>query len=434
MKIITKLRHLLLPSALILHTSLTFARGYFLSTEFTLYPYLVSRGFLPYRDIIDQHFPSLLFGPFSLPAFLTANPWPLLGLFLLTLCLTDIFFYASLVRHQVKKPFVWLLLYIISSVYFSGNILWIETFVNFLLSLWFFLSFSPKKLHQFISGFILSQILLLRPTIAPALLILVLSLSRFSWPLIAGGLVGVAIPLLFLVKQGALAAFYRVAIQFNRQVYPQGAHLLPGKREIFFLVLWLSPAFISLFKNKKYWLILALVCLLLLAYPRFGYEHLQPLYLVTVLFWAKHQTRPGFAVYLFIILFFCLNLISAIRHPYGNFFLPSGIQAIATRIQVLPGQTVYLLGPSDLLYPLSGKMPPDYTYVPSLPWYLGQKDFRDKIITSLEKSKAPVIIDFQATIDGVNIASSSGDLVEYIKMNYSEGEKIGSYQLFLPKL
>jgi len=434
MKIITKLRHLFLPSALILHVSLIFARGYFLSAEFTLYPYLVSRGFLPYRDIIDQHFPTLLFGPFSFPAFLTANPWPLLGLFLLTLCLTDIFFYASLIRHQVKKPFVWLLLFVISSVYFSGNILWIETFVNFLLSLWLFSSFSPKKLHQFISGFILSQILLLRPTIAPATLILVLSLSRFSWPLIVGGLVGVAIPLLFLVKQEALASFYRVAIQFNRQVYPQSARLLPGKREIFYLVLWLAPAFIFLFKNKKYWLILALGCLVLLAYPRFGYEHLQPLFLIATFLWAKHSKRPNFVGYLFIVLFFCLNLIAVIRQPQGKFSLSPDIQNAAAQIKKIPSQTIYLLGDSDILYPLSGKMPPDYTYVPSLPWYFSQKDFRDKIVTSLKNSNAPVLIDFQATIDGVNIASSSGDLVEYIKMNYTEGGKIGSYQLFLPKL
>lgn len=434
MKIITTLRHLSLPSALILHISLIFARGYFLSTEFTLYPYLVSRGFLPYRDIIDQHFPTLFFGPFSLPSFLTPNPWPLLGLFLLTLCLTDIFFYSSLVRHQIKKPFVWLLLFVISSVYFSGNILWIETFVNFLLSLWLFLSLSKKNLHRFVSGFLLSQILLLRPTIAPALLILVLSLSRFSWSMIAGGLVGVAIPLLFLIKQGVLAAFYRVAIQFNQQVYPQGARLLPGKREILFLVLWLVPAFVSLFKNKKYWLVLALALLMLLAYPRFGYEHLQPLFLVTIFLWAKHQTKPSFVVYFFIVLFFCLNLIATICLPHVKFSVSSDIQSTAAQIKKIQSPTIYLLGDSDILYPLSGKMPPNYTYVPSLPWYLGQKDFQDKIITSLKNSSAPVLIDFQATIDVVDIASSSGNLVEYIKMNYTEGEEIGSYQLFLPKL
>jgi len=83
MKIFQKIKYFLIPSALLLHISLIYLRGYFLSGEFTLYPYLVSRGFLPYRDLIDQHFPTLLFGPFSLPAILTTNPWPLMGVFCL---------------------------------------------------------------------------------------------------------------------------------------------------------------------------------------------------------------------------------------------------------------------------------------------------------------------------------------------------------------
>lgn len=434
MKILTKLKYFFLPSALILHVALIFARGYFLSGEFTLYPYLVSRGFLPYRDLLDQHFPTLLLGPFSLPAFLTSNPWPLLFVFLVTLCLTDIFLYASFVRFKIKQPLVWLVLFIVSSVYFSGYILWLETFVNLLISLWLFLSFSKNSLRQFVSGFLLSQILLLRPTIAPALLVLFLSFSNFSIPLIVGGLIGVGIPTLFIFKQGIITDFYRQAIQFNKDVYPQEARLLPNLRQILTLFFWLTPIIYSIIKNKKFHYLAIMVGLLVLAFPRFGYEHLQPLYLVAILFWALLSKKPNIFAYLFIIIFFCLNLVSAIRHPYGNFYLTSEVLTSANQIRKLPGQTIYLLGAPDILYPLSGKIPPNYTYVASLPWYLHQKDFQDKIILSLKDSNTPVLVNFNAEVDGKNIVTESQKVFEYIKMNYEEGEKIGSYQLFLPKL
>ncbi|HSV94354.1 MAG TPA: hypothetical protein VLH94_00040 [Spirochaetia bacterium] len=434
MKILTKLKYFFLPSALILHVALIFARGYFLSGEFTLYPYLVSRGFLPYRDLLDQHFPTLLLGPFSLPAFLTSNPWPLLFVFLATLCLTDIFLYASLIRFKIKQPLVWLVLFVVSSVYFSGYILWFETFVNLLISLWLFLSFSKNRLRQFVSGFLLSQILLLRPTIAPALLVLFLSFSHFSIPLILGGLIGVGIPTLFIFKQEILADFYRQAIQFNKDIYPQEARLLPNFRQILTLSVWLTPAIYFIVKNKKFHYLAILIGLLVLAFPRFGYEHLQPLCLVAVLFWALLSKKPNIFAYLFIIIFFCLNLVSAIRHPYGNFYLTPEVQSSANQIRKLPGQTIYLLGAPDILYPLSGKIPPNYTYIPSLPWYLHQKDFQDRIILSLKDSNTPVLINFQAEVDDKNIVTESQKVFEYIKMNYEEGEKINSYQLFLPKL
>jgi hypothetical protein len=433
MRLLKNLKVSFLPSALIFHISLILARGYFLSPEFTLYPYLVSRGFLPYRDIIDQHFPSLLFGPFSLPSFLTVNPWPLLALFLLTLCLTDIFLYASLYRFKVKKPLVWLILFILTSVYFSGNILWIETFVNLLLAVWLFLSFSKNNLRRFVSGFLLSQIILLRPTFTPALLILLFSFSGLSWSLFFGGLSGLAIPALFILKQEIFTDFYRLTIQFNQSVYPKEASLLPGKRQIFFLLVWVAPLVSQIIKYKKYLYFGVIALSVLLLFPRFGYEHLQPVFLIGVLFWSLLQKKPGIIVYSFIFCLFLLNLISAIRHPYGNFYLTPDIHKAVQEIKEIPGIEIYLLGAPDILYQLSDKIPPNYTYVPSLPWYLSQEDFVDKIILSLEKSKSFVLVDFESEIDGKNIALESGRVLEYIRINYIGVDKIGNYQLFLPK-
>lgn len=434
MKTINKIRLFFLPSIILLHVLLIFLRGYFLSIEFTLYPFLRSHGFLPYQDIIDQHFPTLMFGPFSLPAFLTANPWPLLAVFLLVLCLTDLILYATLIRFGVKLSLVWVVLYILSSVYFSGNVLWLETFVNLLLVSWLFLSFSKRSVTSLVSGLILSQIILMRPTIFPAILLIFLGLSLpFSLSLMAGFLLGLLIPGGYLVRFGLWDHFFRLALDFNGRVYPLAAGLKPSLRNMLTLGLWLAPATYTLLKNKKTFLVLSLLAFFALIVPRFGYEHLQPLFLSTVIFWAIQAKKPTIFVYLYIVLLFLINLISAVRHPYGNYFLTPEVVRTSQWVKKLPGNTIYLLGASDIIYPLSGKYPPNFTYLPSLPWYLSQKDFTDKVINSLTGGYTPVLVDYDAMVDGRNVVESSGPILEYIKMNYTEGGAIENYVLYYPK-
>ncbi len=426
-------RLLLLPSIVILHTLLIFLRGYFLSIEFTLYPFLRSQGFLPYKDIIDQHFPALMFGPFSLPSLLTSNPWPLLAVFLVVLCLTDIILYSTLIKHKVKLPLVWVILYVLSSVYFSGNVLWLETFVNLFLVLCLRLSFSDRPIYKFIVGLLLSQIILMRPTILPAIILIFYSLSLPAGPYLIGGLfVGFLIPGIYLYRFGLLDSFYRLAIVFNGTIYPQSARLLPAKRQVLMLVLWFAPSLYLYFKNKKYLVILSLFSLLVLIVPRFGFEHLQPLFLCGIVYWAIVSVKPSRFVYLFIFVLFVLNIISAIRHPYGNYFLTPQVQKVSEFVKALPGNTVYLLGASDLIYPLSGKYPPNITYVPSLPWYLAQQAYIDAITNSLKGGYTPILVDHFATVDGKNVVEASGPIIEYIKMNYTQGENLENYVIYYP--
>lgn len=430
-----RLKPLLLLSIVLMHTSLIFIRGYFLSIEFTLYPFLKTHGFLPYKDIIDQHFPTLLFGPFSLSPLLTTNPWPLLALFVLVLCLTDIILYSVLVKRGVKMAFVWTTFYVLSSVYFSGNVLWLETFVNLLLATLFFLSLSDRPITKFVCGLIFSQIILMRPTIIPATLLTYFGLSLpFNFLLLSGIFVGISIPIIYMYHFDLLDSFYQIALVFNGQVYAQAAKLLPAKRQVLLLFLWLAPVLYSLIKSKKYLLMIALTSYLALVIPRFGFEHLQPLFLSGTVFWAISTKKPNLAIYVFIVLLFILNLVSSVRHPYGNYFLTPQVKNAASFVKLLPGNTVYLLGASDLIYPLSGKYPPNFTYLPSLPWYFGQKEFAERVINSLSGRYTPVLIDYSATVDGRNIVESSGTIIEYIRMNYTEGEKIENYTIYYPKI
>ena len=119
----------LVLTIVLVHLFFIYLGGYFLSPEFTLYPYLTSLGLKPYLDLIDQHLPVVLFGPLSLPSFLTRNPQPLLGVFLSMVAITDILFFKLLEKRKVKKPIFWTALFAVSLFVFSGNTLWLETFV-----------------------------------------------------------------------------------------------------------------------------------------------------------------------------------------------------------------------------------------------------------------------------------------------------------------
>lgn len=409
--------------SIILHLLFIASKGCFLSTEFTLYPYLVSRGFLPYRDIIDQHFPAIFFGPFSLPYFLTDNPTKLLLLFLSTLAINDILLYRFLVRSKSPHSRLMLLTYILVSLYFSGHILWIEVFVNLFLLIW--LNFRDNKIQQLISGFLLFQILLIRPTFFPALIFLFFYFDKLSTYYVLGGIISLLLPAFYLQTHHLWIDFYNLAFVFNSQVYPQGARLLPSIKETLTVSLLL---FVSLFSAKKAFLNLALAFSLVLAYPRFGFEHLQPFVLITVL--VLSQVKNKAVVICLILIFVILNLISLSRHRYGNYFYSPELYQISNKIKSLPGETVYLLGVSDLIYSISRKVPPNQYYLPSLPWYLNDLDFQQGLFNSLLYPNSLVLLDANYMVDGKTLPQSSPAIINFIQNRFNLIEEFSHYRLY----
>lgn len=414
----------LLPFLLIpLHLLLIFAKGYFLSAEFTLYPYLVSRGLLPYKDIIDQHFPSLFFGPFSLPYFLTDHPVKLLLLFLSVLALGDWLLYRFLIKTKSPHPIILLLLYILVSVYFSGHILWVEVFVNLFLLIW--LNLRGNKLQQLLSGFLLSQIILMRPTFAPALFFLFFSFGKIGIHYLLGGFVGFLLPVLYLQINHLWTNFYNLAFIFNSQIYPIGAKLFPSLREMVIV----STLFISSFwKNKKPFLLLAVISSLILAYPRFGLEHLQPFVLIAIL--VISEAKKIYIVYFLIFVFGLLNPMSLFRHHYGNYFYPPELYSLSDKVKNLPGNNIYLLGASDLIYPLANKLPLNNFYLPSLPWYLNYPAFQSRLFVALDHPGSYVLVDNDFSVDGKKLSETSPAIIKFVQSKFNLIEQFGRYSLY----
>jgi len=238
--------------------------GYFLSPEFSVYPFLASRGFLPYVNLLDQHFPALLFGPISLPSFLTTNPQPLLVLFLLITALTDLFFFFSLRRRRVAEPQLWLIIWVVASYWFSGNSLWLETFISFLLAVILFIGQSRRPLVTFASGCLFGLIALTKPTLLPALVFLFLYLELTPGPVFLAGLLSpVFVTGLYLLKLDLLPSFLYLTLSFNRQFYALLAAKAPTLRQFGEMTVFFVPSFI-LFLKKKQFLSFAIILLSLI--------------------------------------------------------------------------------------------------------------------------------------------------------------------------
>ncbi len=409
-------------------------KGYFLSIEFTLYPYLVGHRFIPYTNILDQHFPSLFFGVFSLPLLSQTSPTPLLILFVLVILSTNLLFYRYLKLAKIQKPLLWLVLYVTLMSYFSVNILWVETFINFLMVVTLNLSLKKAKVSNLIIGLILSQILLMRPTLLPCLFFLLLFIGGFTTEIFFGLLSGLIISFLYLIFKNNFQQFIGLAINFNFSSYAKGSNNTPALRQIFIITALLIYSLYNSLKSKNLYLLSAVFFSLFAIFPRFGFEHLQPFILFTVLLASISKAKKPIIELILIGVFAILLTIGLVRNRYGNYFYQPHLYSLANEISKLPGREVYLFGASDLLYPLSNKIPVGNLYLPSLPWYLNYPEFKEKLFERLKDSDAPIIVDTNFEVDGRKLIYSAPKIYEYIKMNYNLVEANGGIELFLKKL
>jgi hypothetical protein len=421
---------------LLVHLLLILKAGYFLSPELSLYPFLTKNGFLPYRDLIDQHFPAILFGPISLPSALSSNPFSLLTVFLLITVLTDILIFMSLKRSGSKHPNFITLFFILTSLYFGGNYFWLETFICFFLSIIIFLSFTRSDIVKIALGFFVSLIFLIKPTLFPGLAVLLFLLKlKPNRYLLVGLFLPIVLTFLDLFKLNLFTDFYDLTIYFNRHYYLFLAAKVPTTRNIVALMGIVFPLYLLHFSKGKLVIVTA-IFFSLLAFPRFEPFHLLPSLLILIYFASRshHRFQKNILIGLLLILT-AVNFLKVFRYNYGNFYLnPETIKTV-DYLRQFPGNTLYLLGGNDLIYPLSNRIPPSFTYVPSLPWYLKVEKYQQRLISALKNSPiTPILINHQAMVDNIAIVNQDTPLLKYINANYVPITQIGPYQVYTHRL
>ena len=219
--------HLLLLSRLI----------FFPYPELFIYSYLTDQGLLPYKQILDQLFPGLMFFPVNLHSLGMNNPQVARIWHFGVVSLTHIFLFV--VARKLFKSEKWALftnfLYLLWQPFFEGYVLWIDTFVPiFLLGAFYFLQEPRNRAKNlFLSGLLLGIALLLKQVTAP---LIALSGLMIWWknrkistvlPYIAGAGVPVVFMIIYILSIGVWQDFIYWTVTFNLTTFAQMGRKYP---------------------------------------------------------------------------------------------------------------------------------------------------------------------------------------------------------------
>lgn len=419
----------------LVYFALTFLRPFYLNPEISLYPYFVSHHLLPYSNIIDQHFPLIFFGPLNLSQIGITQPHQSLFLYLAILFFTNLFAYFTLKRRQLSHQKIIYLCFLCFSLFLGSSNFWIENFLLLFLCLSAFLFTYKHSLAQFLAALSLSLIIGVKPTLTPFILLFLLYFSSKKLLSFFTLLIFPLIELLWLLNYHLLESFYQLFL-FNFHYYSPLASKLPSLRQISFLGFFGLPLIILLFSTiSPLNLLLLLITASAAAFPRFELNHLLPLSII-FLFPFISSAKKHFPKLLLLILFLNFLLLVYKAYPFQpqNYHQSPQLTQLKSNLPqfITKSSTLFVLGGPDSLYQLTNTLPPDNFYLPSLPWYYANPDWQDRQIRALKNNPTtPVILNPQASVDGVSLLDYASPVVTYIYQNYTQVAIINHYQIYL---
>jgi hypothetical protein len=383
--------------------------------EFFIFPYLASAGWLPYKQIIDSHFPGLWLMPINFFTLGFNNPESY-KILLALIIVWNSFWIFRIARELAgsKAALMAVAFYAVWQPFFSGSHLWLELIISPLILPAYYYINQRKWL---ITGILLGMALLFKQTVLPLLLIPVFfSKPDYKYFL---GLFLPWIPILIYFKfHNLFSDFFYWTVYFNFFIYAPASHLLPTLHELLKLLLPFG-LFLYLFPKKKLlsvWILLSFV----FSQSRFDFEHFQaalPFFCIALgLVFSQHRFRnfilTGSLVW---SLFFTLRHAAFFQTRF--FSDRTFAQVNLIKSQTHPGDIVFLLGSQPLLYPLTQTYPPDHYFSFHMPWYISVN--QNRLINSLKNDPPKLVIfDPSSSVDGVNITQSAPELTDFVKQNY----------------
>ena len=421
----------------IIHLIILWIMEFYPYPELVIYPYLRSLGWLPYKQIIDQHFPGLMFFPVNLNSLGFSDPFSLKVLLILVVLL------QSTLIFRISRSWIAVALYSLWQPFFEGSQLWIDLFLP-LFTLPAFIFFEKKK--WFWSGLFLGLGVIVKQTLVPlvvfAAILIIWHYRGKSLPILASfglaTLIPAAVMLIYFGKLGILPDFWFWTFSFNLSQYAKQGILFPTAGQLIKLV-WpiavITLAAIWLKNSRKDigWMVFSIIG----GIARFGFIHLQPAVPFFVIIYSllvnsiyKHNRALAVAVLLPSLIYFGFFLSRQKNWLQTKFYSPTDYQ-IAGEIsqRTHPGDEVFLLGVNPHIYQMSSTIPPGKIFVFQFPWFLDVAG--EKILSSLS-SRPPRVIayDPKSSIDGQKLDDYAFYLVKYIQDNYRPVQQIGTVTIY----
>jgi hypothetical protein len=462
-----------LSSLIFVHILYLQAITFYPYPELFTYPYLASKGFLPFHDILDQHFPTLLDLPINLWNLGMQTELTAKIVFFILITLTHVLIYAiskRLLQDSKRRKSVDInallpnVLYVALQPLFDGGTFWIDTFITPIVlgaTLCILIAIESKKIsYWMMAGLLLGLALVSKQTILPFVsgiffLLFIIKKTRI-YSLILG--IGTVIPFGFLCmwiyQQGLWTDFLYWTITFNTNVYSKMSVIYPTFSQfIRVLFIWGAPIALYIFTKKKSLelrlLFVSVVTLSFFAIGRFGFSYLQVALPFVILLFVyplfkntvelpkgikKHNKniQPGIVIFILVLCFVFWHMRYFSLHSNGvNYFLTQDTSGLVAKIQekTETNDHIFILGGNPVVYPLTGTVPAGHVFTVAVPWnYLVSQD---RIVKGLKEDPPKlVVVEENAEIDGQKVSDFGKDVLEYIQNNYEKNDSIGGYSFY----
>ena len=423
----------------------------------TLWPYLITKGWLPYKDIAIAHTPLLLVDLTILYKLFGVGLWQLKIYTWLLILLTDVLLFWIVREIWNRKTAILSLLFFIPfQLFYEGNGLWFDlALAPIALIIYYFL----KKKDYLWTGIFWALAFLTKQTafwflIPIGLTLLQRVFLQKSQQIIKvfkkftlGVLGTFLIAILTIWALGFLKDFYYWTFEFGIGILPkaQGQINLPTLRQLAISFFPFSIlAFLPFVQKRKESIQLSTWAIAgtLGAFPRWELFHFQPalpfLAIVGGLVLSQiNKLKPIIKVLLVGYVVLSIFLVSKFySREWGREtrFFESGVKQIVAYIEENTEQNdkIYVLNAWDSVYAWSDTLPAVRPWVPHLPWYMKIPGIQEDIVSGLDIVRPKLIV--QGEYSETGLGSYKPELIdEFIKDNYEINDNIGSYLLFIPK-
>lgn len=439
---------------LALHLFILTKITFFPNSELFIYPYLTNQGLLPYKQILDQHFPGLLFLPINFDNLGMTTPTAALVWQLGAVAITQYLIYI-LAKRVIKSPGYILLpnvLYLIWQPFFEGFIQWLDIFLPiFLLSAALlvlkYFDKPKKELYIEAAGFVLGLGIIFKQVLVPvvALILLYLLLKRgIKVALLFGlsALLPILVMLIYLSVRGVLGDFIYWTVTYNMTVFAEyGRKWIPSFSHLIRFAFVFGVGFFVLlayFRERKIFLLgLFGFGSLAAVFARFDFIHLQPALPFVVLltgfglsaFPKSHLLRVGVLVYLLLAVFWGIKFYNG-NLGGGVTFFDDNVYNVANEVRssTKRGDKIFVYGAPAHLYQMTGTIPAGDVFIFQFPWFMrvAQKRVLDGLI--LDKPRL-VVAQRSVYVDGQAIVNYASEINEYLSRFYYTDERIGDYEI-----
>lgn len=442
---------------------------YFPYPELFIYPYLVNRGLAPYSQILDQHFPGLMFLPVNLNNLGMTTPeaarvWSMSIVIIIQVML---FFIGSKILRGKLRALSVNILFLAWQPFFEGWVLWIDSFLPLLLLPAFYALYQGDRDNRrdkadkwfFCSGLFLGLGIVFKQVLIPLVIFAAIYILwkkrnlRVMLIFLSGLFFPIALMFIYLVSIGVLKDFWYWTVVFNLTTFAQfGRGDGPTLAHFFRVLLVFGLPFLIIRKIKLaevQILLIFLIGTLIGLSTRFDFVHLQPALpfaLLATVFGLRSQTwsgrlgglgklgRLGIAILYGLIL--VRWLVIFYQGHLGNRVISfdSTTLNIAAKIRdyTSPGEKIFVYGGQPHLYQMSATLPAGNIFVFQFPWFLKVAEAR--ILEGIKVDKPNIIVsDRTTTIEKAKITDFAGSIDEYINQNYQKIDSVGTADILRRK-